>query len=181
MKMNVVTITTVPIKEGSIPLGTLMVQTVLNGLGPDPWTVYNSVREIIGAETAKGIAFQAFNGTVLFYGNVISPLLGRLSLLGEALIPWCREMNIPAAWASVLYFTLMPPLLLDAPFLEGERDAAACVNRTLDSAGFLMRQGDAVGSRNVQFAMIFGGPPPPWFMGMGINSTTRENIGRSQP
>lgn len=50
-------------------------------------------------------------------------------------------------------------------------------NQTLDSAGVLMEKGDTMEGKCL---IIVGGPPPSWFAGLGITSTTMQPFGRRQ-
>jgi hypothetical protein len=102
----------------------------------------------------------------------------RLSQLGSAFLPWCEQMGVRAARAAVMWFTPFIPISPEAPFQELEMATCPSVNQTLDDAGLLMEKGDTLEGKCL---VIVGGPPPLWFTGAGITSTTMQTFGRTQP
>jgi hypothetical protein len=178
MNIHVVMISSGRAKPFSLPLGTVLLR-VGDGSGHVDWSaLYGSFCDLVGDEGREGVAFQTYSsGTVLMYGNAKCPLLTRISQLGSALVSWCERMGVRAARAAVLCFTPFIPILPEAPFWNLEMAACGLVNQTLDSAGVLMEKGDTMEGKCL---IIVGGPPPSWFAGLGITSTTMQTFGRRQ-
>ncbi len=177
MSAHVVMISSGPVKPFSLPLGTFLIRVGDGAGNMDCRTLYGSFCDLVGDESRLGVAFQTYSaGKVLLYGNAKCPLLLRLSHLGGALIPWCERMGISAARAAVLCFTPFIPISPEAPFQDLELASCQSVNQTLDVAGLLMEKEDTIEGKCV---VIAGGPPPSWFAGMGISSTTIQTFGGS--
>lgn len=179
MSIHVVMISSGPAKPFSLPLGTVLLGVGDKSENVDWSAFYGSFCDLVGDKGQQGVAFQTCSDrTVLMYGNAKCPLLTRVHQLGSALLPWCEWAGVRAARAAVLWFTPFIPISPEAPFQELEMAACPSVNQTLDDAGLLMEQGDVLKGKCL---VIAGGPPPLWFTGAGIRSTTLQTFGRTQP
>ena len=178
MSPHVVMISSGPVKPFSLPLGTFLIRVGDGSGNMNIRTLYDSFCDLVGDDNRQGIAFQKYSGEkVLLYGNAKCPLLLRLSQFGSALIPWCERMGIRAARAAVLCFTPFIPISPEAPFQDFELASCQSVNQTLDVAGLLMEKGDSLEGKCM---VIAGGPPPSWFAGTGITSTSMQPFGKRQ-